>query len=315
MSQSTIPVFGHNYAQARVPVMWNKMSAIQDLLNAVSSEGDDPVDSYRWLDCYDQLHELMAAADLAITKLWTLHPQHKPWMMVPRIFMVLCSEWVPSLEGYGDRPKWAQKQTERAAASSGKGKQKVTQDDDNDDGADDHDDDSQGSSDDGNDQATEGLEGQCKEGSKEGRGVSCEGEPQQACVQCRWLKCKCSCVAGKVGQKYPDCTLMPANFSPLAGVNELQELFKGGFSATVTRLLQDEEMLVIPKEIPVVKEESPIKIIEQLEEIVEMNEIKVMEMHEDLARVTAWVSRFGSAVLEQCHQLREVQELQKELLT
>ncbi|KAI6014375.1 hypothetical protein EDC04DRAFT_2904138 [Pisolithus marmoratus] len=110
---------------------------------------------------------------------------------------------------------------------------------------------------------------------------------------------------------YPDHTLMPANFSPLAGVDKLQEMFKGGFLVTVTRLLQDEEMLVIPKEIPIEKEESPIKIvpqetlgrmsmspspshgpssspartmpwlhaldewIEQLEEIVEMNEIEV----------------------------------------
>ncbi|KAI6009996.1 hypothetical protein EDC04DRAFT_2610403 [Pisolithus marmoratus] len=63
--------------------------------------------------------------------------------------------------------------------------------------------------------------------------------------------------------QYPNCTLMPANFSPLAGVDELQELFKGGFSAMVTGLLQDEEMPVAPEEVPVAKEESPIKTIPQ----------------------------------------------------
>ncbi|KAI6016730.1 hypothetical protein EDC04DRAFT_2903012 [Pisolithus marmoratus] len=148
---------------------------------------------------------------------------------------------------------------------------------------------------------------------------------------------------------YPDHTLTPANFSPLAGVDELQEMFKGGFSAMATRLLQDEEMPVVPKEIPVAKEESPIEIvpqetpgrtsaspspshgpsssparmtpwlhalderIKQLEEIVETNKIEVMGMHEDLARVMVRVSRFGNAVLEQRRQLREIQELWEEL--
>ncbi|KAI6038664.1 hypothetical protein EDC04DRAFT_2896192 [Pisolithus marmoratus] len=134
---------------------------------------------------------------------------------------------------------------------------------------------------------------------------------------------------------------MPANFS-LASVNKLQEMFEGGFLVTVTRLLQDEEMPVMPEEIPIVKEELPIKIVPQetpgrmsmspsplcgpssspartmpwlhaldkqikwLEEIIEMNEIEVAGMHEDLARVMAWVSRFGNTVLEQHHQLREI---------
>ncbi|KAI5983450.1 hypothetical protein EDC04DRAFT_2616175 [Pisolithus marmoratus] len=121
--------------------------------------------------------------------------------------------------------------------------------------------------------------------------------------------------------QYPDHALMPANFSPLASVDKLQELFKGGFLATTMGLLQDDKMLVMHKEMPVMKKESPIKTIpqetpevaavnpspprdpssslarmmpwlhaldehiEQLEEIVEMNGIKVTEMHEDLARV------------------------------
>ncbi|KAI6024371.1 hypothetical protein EDC04DRAFT_2900117 [Pisolithus marmoratus] len=135
---------------------------------------------------------------------------------------------------------------------------------------------------------------------------------------------------------------MPANFSPLASVDELQELFEGGFLVTVTGLLQDKEMPVVPEEIPVAKEESPIEIvpqetpgrtspspspswgpsssparttpwlhtldeqIERLEEIVETNEIEVAGMHEDLARVMARVLRFGNMVLEQCCQLREI---------
>ncbi|KAI6046999.1 hypothetical protein EDC04DRAFT_2597759 [Pisolithus marmoratus] len=133
MSQPIVPVFGCNYTKVRVPMMWNnKMLAIQDLLNAIPSEGDDPMDSYRWLDSTQgmriaipelskAIQDSMAAADLAITK--------------------LC-EWVPSLEGYSDRLKQAQKQTERVAVSSRKGKQKMAQDDDDDNGANDHDDDS-----------------------------------------------------------------------------------------------------------------------------------------------------------------------------
>ncbi|KAI6047547.1 hypothetical protein EDC04DRAFT_2596970 [Pisolithus marmoratus] len=330
VSQPTVPVFSHDHAKVGVPVMWNnKMSAIQDLLNAIPSEGDDPVDLYRWLDRYDQLHyeaesicnyaqgmhvtipELteavkvsMAAADLVIAKLQLLHREYKPQMMAPRIFMVPPGAWVPSnMEGYGNRPKQAWRQTEKVAVGSSKGKQKMTQDDEDEDeeGADNHEDDQQGGSND-NDKALENLDGPCNECSGEGRGASCEGEPQQ------W-----------------------------GSVNELQELFKGGFLAMVTGLLQDKEMPVIPEEIPVVKEESPIKIIPQetlgrtsmspsplcgpssspartmpwlhtldeqikrLEEIIEMNEIEVVGMHEDLARVTAWVSRFRSVVLEQCH--------------
>ncbi|KAI6014374.1 hypothetical protein EDC04DRAFT_2904137 [Pisolithus marmoratus] len=134
MSQPTVPVLGHDYAKVGVPIMWNnKMSAIQDLLNAIPSEGDDPMDSYRWLDRYDQLHYesesickyawgmhvaipelpeaievLMVAADLAIMKLWSLHQEHKPQRMVPRIFMVPPGTWVLSnVEGYGNRPKQA----------------------------------------------------------------------------------------------------------------------------------------------------------------------------------------------------------------
>ncbi|KAI6038953.1 hypothetical protein EDC04DRAFT_2603461 [Pisolithus marmoratus] len=149
MSQSTIPVFGHDYAKVRVPAMWNnKMLAIQGLLNAIPSEWEDPVDSYRWLDQYDQLHyeaeciwnyaqgmgvtvpelpeaiqDLMAATDLAIAK--------------------LC-EWVSNNCQYED--------------------------------------DNQGSGNDDNAKALENLKGPCKECSEEGRGDSCEGELQQACL-------------------------------------------------------------------------------------------------------------------------------------
>ncbi|KAI6038464.1 hypothetical protein EDC04DRAFT_2603917 [Pisolithus marmoratus] len=343
------------------------------------SEGDDPVDSYRWLDRYNQLHyeaesicnyaqgmhvaipELpeaikvsMAATDLAIVKPQSLH--------LLRIFMVPPGAWFPSnMEGYGNRLKQAWRQTERVAAGSGKGKQKMTQDNDNDDG--------QGDGDDGGDQALEPLEGPCEECSREGRGASCEGEPQQACLgegrlkalapsptipspeipvtTQSWLFLR-SMTPSSV--QYPNHALTPANFSPLAGVDELQELFEGGFSVTVTGLLQDDKMLVVHEEMPVMKEESPIKTIPQetleaaavspspphnpsssparmmlwlhaldkhikwLEEIVEMNKAKVAEMHEDLVRFTMWVSRFRSAVLEQQCQLREIQELQEELL-
>ncbi|KAI6043639.1 hypothetical protein EDC04DRAFT_2600090 [Pisolithus marmoratus] len=90
----------------------------------------------------ESIHKYAQGMSIAVPELPeaiqdAVHCQHKPRMLVPRIFMVPCSEWVPSLEGYGDRLRWAQKQTERAAVSSGKGKQKMTQDDD--DGADDHD--------------------------------------------------------------------------------------------------------------------------------------------------------------------------------
>ncbi|KAI6046998.1 hypothetical protein EDC04DRAFT_2597758 [Pisolithus marmoratus] len=110
---------------------------------------------------------------------------------------------------------------------------------------------------------------------------------------------------------------MPANFSPLAGVDELQELFEGGFSVTTMGLLQDEEILVMPEGAPATKEESPIEVVPQeipegaspphdpsslpirttswlhaldkqiecLEEIVKMNKVEVTGMHEDLARV------------------------------
>ncbi|KAI6027162.1 hypothetical protein EDC04DRAFT_2605923 [Pisolithus marmoratus] len=337
MSQSTIPVFGHDYAEVGVPIMWNnKMSAIQGLLNAVPLEGDDLMDLYRWLDRYDQLHYkaesicnyaqgmhvaipelpevikvLMAAADLVITKLQLLHHEHKPWMTVPRIFMVPPSAWVPSnVEGYGDRPKWAQKQAERAAASSGKGKQKMTQDDDDDNGADDHKDNIQGSSDDGNDRVSEHLKGPSPAPSP----LVPSPELPIASQSLLFLG---SMTPSSVW--YPNCTLTPANFSPLAGVDKLQELFEGGFSAMATGLLQDEEMLVTPEEAPVTKEESPIETIPQetpegaspprnasslpvrmtlwlhaldewiecLEEIIEMNKVEVAEMHKDLARFMA----------------------------
>ncbi|KAI6038665.1 hypothetical protein EDC04DRAFT_2603827 [Pisolithus marmoratus] len=196
MSQPTIPVLGHDYTKVRVPVMWNnKMSAIQDLLNTIPSEGNDPMDSYRWLDRYDQLHYesesihkyaqgmcvaipelpeaievLMVAADLAIVKLWSLHREHKPLRTVPRIFMVLPSAWVLS---------------------------NMTQDDNGNDGADDHEDDMQGGSDDSNNGVPEDLNGLCQECSREGRAASCEGEPQQACLQCWHLKHKCSHAVGK----------------------------------------------------------------------------------------------------------------------
>ncbi|KAI6038763.1 hypothetical protein EDC04DRAFT_2603685 [Pisolithus marmoratus] len=63
--------------------------------------------------------------------------------------------------------------------------------------------------------------------------------------------------------QHPNCTLMPANFSPLASVNKLQELFKGGFLATTMGLSQDEEMPVVPEKAPVMKEESPIEVVPQ----------------------------------------------------
>ncbi|KAI6002494.1 hypothetical protein EDC04DRAFT_2908542 [Pisolithus marmoratus] len=351
----------------------------------------------------EAIEVLMAATDLAITKLQSLHREHKPQRMVPRIFMVPPSACIPSnVEGYGDRPKRARRQTERVAVSGNKGKQKTTQDDDSDDGTDDHEDDMQGGGDDSNDRVLEDLDRPCQECSREGRAASCEGEPQQGRSYSHYGGClvieqmrqanapSCQLVLKSPSHQgdpaapmrapvpsptvpspelpvasqpqlflgsmtpllvhYPDHALMPANFSPLAGVDELQELFEGGFSVTATRLLQDEEMPVVPEEIPVVKEESPIEIvpqetpgrtspspspsrgpsssparmmpwlhalaerIEQLEEIVETNEIEVVGMHEDLARVTARVSRFGNMVLEQHRQLREIRELQKELL-
>ncbi|KAI5992630.1 hypothetical protein EDC04DRAFT_2613604 [Pisolithus marmoratus] len=392
MSQPIIPVFSRDYMKVRVPIMWNnKMSAIQELLNAVPSEGDDPMDSYRWLDRYDQLHykaesihnyaqgmhiaipELpeavevsMAAADLAITKLQSLHHEHKSWMTAPRIFMVPPSAWAPSnVEGYGNRPKWAQRQTEKAAVGSGKGKQKMTQDNEDEDkeGADDHKDDQQGGGDDNN-KALENLDGLCKECSGEGRGVSCEGEPQQcknplapqAAASLSNKHAKLMPPAARSSSDlppvksrlflssttpssvwYPDHALTPANFSPLASVNELQELFEGGFLATVTGLLQDKEMLVVPEEVPKLWEgqlqvplhgatpsSSPARTtpwlytldeqIERLEETIEMNKVEVAEMHEDLARFTVQVSRFGSMVLEQHCQLKEIRELWRQLL-
>ncbi|KAI6043427.1 hypothetical protein EDC04DRAFT_2890818 [Pisolithus marmoratus] len=306
MSQSTIPVFRHDYAKAEVPTMWNnKMMAIQDLLNTVPSECEDPVDSYRWLDQYDQLHYeaesihnymqgmhvavpelpkaiqvLMAAADLAIMKLQLLHHEHKAQMMAPRIFMVLPSAWV----------------LKRAAVSSGKGKQKMTQDDEDDNGADDNKDDIQGGSNDGNDRVPADLKGPCKECSGEGRGASSPAPSPTVPSQELPVTSQSWLFLGSMAPssvQYPDHTLMPANFSPLARVNELQELFERGFSATAMGLLQDEEMLVTTEEIPAAKEESPIKVIPQeilgevviewLEEIVKMNEVKVAEMHEDLA--------------------------------
>ncbi|KAI6024370.1 hypothetical protein EDC04DRAFT_2606468 [Pisolithus marmoratus] len=196
MSQPTIPVLGRDYAKVGVPVMWNnKMLVIQDLLNAVPSEGDDPVDSYRWLDSIckyawgmhvavpelpEALEVSMAATDLAIAKLRSLHREHKPQRMAPRIFMVPPGAWVPSnMEGYGNRPKWARRQMERVAVSGDKGKQKMTQDNDSDDSADDHEDDMQGGGDDSNDRVPEDLDGPCQECSREGRATSCEGEPQQ----------------------------------------------------------------------------------------------------------------------------------------
>ncbi|KAI6025533.1 hypothetical protein EDC04DRAFT_2899768 [Pisolithus marmoratus] len=88
----------------------------------------------------------------------------------------------------------------------------------------------------------------------------------------------------------------------------------------MTGLLQDDEMLVVHEEMPVIRKSPQLKLylkklqkqqwmmpwlhaldkcIEQLEEIVKMNKAKVAEMHEDLARFMAWVLRFRSAVLEQ----------------
>ncbi|KAI5987961.1 hypothetical protein EDC04DRAFT_2614646 [Pisolithus marmoratus] len=309
----------------------------------------------------------MAAADLAIAKLQSLHREHKPQMTVPRIFMVLPGAWVPSnMEGYGERLKW------------------MTQDNDNDDGADDHEDDMQGSGDDSNDRVPEDLDRLCQECSREGRAASCEGEPHQrknplAPQVAASLSNKCAKLMPPTAVpapsptipspelpiappsqlflgsmtpssvQNPDHALTPANFSPLVSVDKLQELFEGGFLVTTTGLLQDDKMLVMHEEMPVMKEESPIETVPQetpeaavvspspphdpssslarmtlwlhaldecikwLEEIVEMNEAEIVEMHEDLVRFMAWVSRFRSAVLEQWHQLREIRELWREL--
>ncbi|KAI5980612.1 hypothetical protein EDC04DRAFT_2618245 [Pisolithus marmoratus] len=247
MSQPTIPVLGCDYAKYKSESIckyaWGMHVAIPELLR--------PSKSQWWL----------------LT--WPLQNSGTPSRATTsedstQDFMVPPGAWVPSnMEGYGNGPSGHEDRQ--------RGQQRMTQDNDGNNGADDHEDDMQGGSNDSNNRVPEDLDRLCQECSREGRAASCEGERQQACLWCRHLKCKCSCASGKLpasSSSLPPVkvtlqlpfiilhhTFTPANFSPLAGVNELPELFAGGFLAIGDWTVARRGNASHTQEIPIGKEE------------------------------------------------------------